>query len=257
MLKNTCFSSTASGLSDQSATFPLYEEKQKSTLFLSKPVEEHSQTNSSQRNWSIFAVASFLVSVPVFVQAPLVRQLPLLSLVMTIGWVWLSFKLLQKKKTLIWGDLLLGFSLSWLAGSIYWGWLRGEPYYHLPVEAIGLPFALWGWWRGKGMVGNLFYLGSLFGTALTDVYFYLTSLIPYWREVMTVEPALATSVLQRALLQVQNPWGIGWAVALIATLLGVGLWALSREKIHWWAFSGAVLSTILVDSLFWLVAYVS
>ncbi|MGB7441051.1 MAG: DUF3120 domain-containing protein [Coleofasciculaceae cyanobacterium] len=257
MLKNTWFSSTAPGLSDQSGTFLLYEEQQKSTWSLTKPVEEHSSTKSNQGNWSVFAAASFLVSVPVFFQAPLVRQLPFLSLVMTFGWVWLSLRLSKDEKTLIWGDLLLGFSLSWLAGTIYWGWLRWEPYYHLPVEAIGLPLALWGLWRGKGMVGNLFYLGSLFGTVLTDVYFYLTSLIPYWREVMTVEPAQATFVLQRALIQVENPWGVGWALVLVGTLLSVGLWALSRRKTHWLAFSGAVLSTILVDSLFWLVAYVS
>lgn len=257
MLKNTWFSSTSSGLPDQSSTFLIYEEQPKSTWSVTKPTEEHIQTNNRQGNWSVLAAASFLVSVPVFFQAPLVRQLPLLSLVMTLGWVWLSLRLSKQKRTLIWGDLLLGFSLSWLAGSIYWGWLRWEPYYHLPVEAIGLPFALWGWWRGKGMIGNLFYLGSLFGTVLTDVYFYLTSLIPYWREVMSVDPAQATSVLKRALIQVQNPWGVSWALVLVGTLLSVGLWALSRRKMHWWAFSGAVLSTILVDSLFWLVAYAS
>ncbi|NEQ24822.1 MAG: DUF3120 domain-containing protein, partial [Microcoleus sp. SIO2G3] len=38
----------------------------------------------------MFAAASFLVSVPVFAQAPLVRQLPLLSLVMTLVWVGLG-----------------------------------------------------------------------------------------------------------------------------------------------------------------------
>jgi hypothetical protein len=202
----------------------------------------------------VFGAAAFLVSVPVFLQAPLVRQLPLLSLVMTVGWVWLGLWLFRRKTTHLWGDLLLGFSWSWLAGSIYWGWLRWEPLIHLPVEAIGLPFALWSLRRGWGKVGNLFYLGSLFGTALTDVYFYLTDLIPHWRQLMRVEPELAIPIFQSAIAQVQTPWGITSAVVLMATLLIVGIWSLTKGQLHWWAFSGAVLSTILVDSLFWVAA---
>lgn len=205
-------------------------------------------------HWLMLAAASFLVSVPVFVQAPLVRQLPLLSLVMTPLWVWLGLILLKRESTQIWGDLLLGFSWSWLAGSIYWGWLRWEPLIHLPVEAIGLPFALWGLSRGWGKIGNLFYLGSLFGTALTDVYFYVVDLIPHWRQVMRVEPELARPIFQNALSQVQTPWGISWVIALMGTLLIVGLWGLGKKQLGWWAFSGAVLSTILVDSLFWVAA---
>lgn len=202
----------------------------------------------------LFGAAAFLVSVPVFLQAPLVRQLPLLSLVMTLGWVWLGLWLFKRKTTHLWGDLLLGFSWSWLAGSIYWGWLRWEPLIHLPVEAIGLPFAVWSLRRGWGKVGNLFYLGSLFGTVLTDVYFYLTDLIPHWRQLMRVDPELAIPIFQSAIAQVQTPWGITLAVVLIATLLIVGIWSLAKGQLHWWAFSGAVLSTILVDSLFWVAA---
>ena len=208
----------------------------------------------NRQSWLVFGAACFLVSVPVFAQAPLVRQLPLLSLVMTLGWVWLGLMLLRKESTFVWGDLLLGFSWSWLAGSIYWGWLRWEPLIHLPVEAIGLPFALWGLSRGWGKVGNLFYLGSLFGTALTDVYFYVADLIPHWRQVMRVEPELARPIFQNALAQVQTPWGISWVIALMGTLLIVGLWGLGKKHLGWWAFSGAVLSTILVDSLFWVAA---
>ncbi|AOX04303.1 hypothetical protein BJP34_14220 [Moorena producens PAL-8-15-08-1] len=209
---------------------------------------------SNPQGWLLFAAASFLVSVPVFFQAPLVRLLPLLSLAITLAWVWLGVKLLQRPSTQVWGDLLLGFSWSWLAGSLYWGWLRTEPLWHLPVEAIGLPFALWGLWRGWGKVGNLFYLGSLFGTAMTDIYFYLTNLITYWRQVMVVEPVLAKPIFQNAIAQVQTPWGISWAVVLVATLGIVGLWSLTKEQPYWWTFSGAVLSTIVVDSLFWLAA---
>lgn len=227
---------------------PGYSDSEK--IFISQDI----QATATRQHWLVLAAACFLVSVPVFVQAPLVRQLPLLSLVMTLGWLWLGLMLLKRQSTQVWGDLILGFSWSWLAGSIYWGWLRWEPLIHLPVEAIGLPFALWGLSRGWGKIGNLFYLGSLFGTALTDVYFYIANLIPHWRQVMRVDPELARPIFQNALAQVQTPWGISWVIALMGTLLIVGLWGLGKKQLGWWAFSGAVLSTILVDSLFWVAA---
>ncbi|WP_407895993.1 DUF3120 domain-containing protein [Scytonema sp. NUACC26] len=203
---------------------------------------------------SVFAAAVFLVSVPVFIEAPLVRMLPWLSLALTGGWVWLSLKLMSRSATYVWGDLLLGFSWSWLAGSIYWGWLRWEPLWHLPVESIGLPFALWCLSRNWGKVGNFFYLGSLFGTVLTDVYFYLVDLIPFWRQIMQVEPTDVSLILQSAVAQVKTPWGQVWAIALALVLLSVGVLPLPQKQRHWYAFSGAVLSTILVDCLFLVAA---
>jgi hypothetical protein len=208
----------------------------------------------SNRQWLILAAAGFLVTVPVFIQAPLVRLFPVASLLSTFAWLALSLALMFRPKTEIWGDLLLGFTGSWLAGSIYWGWLRWEPFLHLPVESIGVPFAVWCLMRSWGKVGSYFYLGSLFGTAVTDLYFYLTGLIGYWRELMKVEPELAMPIFQSAIVQIANPWGVGCAVVLIITLLGVGLIHLRFKDLHWWAFSGAVLSTLLVDGLFWVVA---
>ncbi|MDB9314516.1 DUF3120 domain-containing protein [Spirulina sp. CS-785/01] len=202
--------------------------------------------------WLVFGGAAFLVSVPVFVQAPLVRFAPGVSLVLTLGWFLGAWWLYRRSRFTRWGDILLGFSWSWLAGSIYWGWFRQEPLVHLPIEAIALPLALWGIKRGWGKIGNFFYLGSLLGTAITDIYFYLTGLIPYWREVMTVDPDVANVILQNATTQVQNPWGISCAVWLVSVLLTVGLWSLQKRQTHWWAFGGAVLSTIFVDGLFWL-----
>lgn len=204
--------------------------------------------------WQIFFAASFLVSVPVFLQAPLVRLFPWVSFWLTGGWVVLGWLLYRRPQTRLWGDIILGFSWSWLAGSIYWGWLRWEPLIHIPVESIGVPFAIWCLWRGWGLVGNYFYLGSLLGTAITDLFFYLTDLIPYWRKLMTVEPALATPIFREALAQIQTPWGISWAVVLVNFLLAISFWALQKYRLHWWAFAGAVLSTILVDSLFWIAA---
>ncbi|MBD2355771.1 DUF3120 domain-containing protein [Tolypothrix sp. FACHB-123] len=204
--------------------------------------------------WLVLAAAVFLVSVPVFIEAPLVRSLPSLSLAMTGFWVWLSFTLMSRSATYLWGDLLLGFSWSWLAGAIYWGWLRWEPLWHLPVESIGLPFACWCLARNWNKVGSWFYLGSLFGTVLTDVYFYVVDLMPYWRQIMRVEPEEVSEILQTALMQVQTPWGQTWAVILALLLLSLGIVPLFNQQRHWYAFGGAVLSTILVDSLFLLAA---
>ncbi|MBW4464696.1 MAG: DUF3120 domain-containing protein [Pegethrix bostrychoides GSE-TBD4-15B] len=205
--------------------------------------------------WQIFAAAACLVCLPVFVQAPLVRLWPWFSLCSTLPLVWLSLRLKRHPMQSLWGDLLLGFSWTWLAGSIYWGWLRSEPLVHLPVEAIGLPFAIVDLYRGQNRLGNWFYLGSLFGTAMTDLYFYWVNLIPYWRQVMQVEPSLALSVLHDAVKLVQTPWGLGSAAVLLGVLLTVGLWPLrSSNQLSAWAFSGAVLSTIVVDGLFWLGA---
>jgi Protein of unknown function (DUF3120) len=202
----------------------------------------------------IFSASVFLVTVPVFIEAPLVRALPWISVGLTGFWIWLSLFLMSRKHTYVWGDLLFGFSWSWLTGSIYWGWFRWEPLWHLPIEAIALPFAVWCLCQGWGKVGNWFYLGSLFGTVLTDVYFYLTNLMPYWRQIMKVEAEIVPSILKAALVQVQTPLGQLWALILGVLLLSVGFLPLARQQNHWYAFGGAVFSTILVDTLFLLAA---
>lgn len=204
--------------------------------------------------WLLLASAGFLVSVPVFLQAPLVRLFPWLSLVLTVGWLGLSLHLKSRPRTQIWGDLLLGFTWTWLAGSIYWGWLRWEPLWHLPIEAIGLPFAVAGLLQGRNRIGHWFYLGSLLGTAITDIYFYLVNLIPYWRQLMLAEPSLIRSIFQDAVVQVQTPWGVSCAAVLAVFLMLAGCLPLRSQQLHFWTFGGAVLSTIVVDGLFWLAA---
>lgn len=206
------------------------------------------------RNLLIFGAAVFLVSVPVFFEAPLVRSLPLLCLLLTSAWVWASISLSKNPKTQHWGELLTGFTWTWLAGSLYWGWMRWEPTLHLPIEAIGLPIALWGLRQNWCRLGNFFYLGSLLGTAITDLYFYLTDLIPYWRRLMQVEPEAVRPIFQDALMQMYTPSGIFWVITLASLLLGIGILSLRVKTSHWVAFGGAVLSTILVDSFFWLAA---
>lgn len=212
------------------------------------------ERQSPPRNLLIFGAAVFLVSIPVFFEAPLVRSLPLLCLLLTSGWVWLSIALSRQPKTQHWGELLTGFTWTWLAGSLYWGWMRWEPTLHLPIEAIGLPIALWGLRQNWCKLGNFFYLGSLFGTAITDIYFYLTDLIPHWRRLMQVQPEAVRPIFQDALTQIYTPNGIFWVITLASLLLTIGLLSLQAKTPHWVAFGGAVLSTILVDSLFWIAA---
>lgn len=199
---------------------------------------------------SALLAAAFLVSVPVFIQAPLVRLQPWVSLLITLVWLLGGLQMLRQPAFKFWGDLAIGFSWTWLAGSLYWGWLRENPYVHLPVEAIGLPIVLILISQNRLKVGSYFYLGSLLGTAITDLYFYWVDLIPYWQQVMQVETTAVGSVLQAALQQIQNPIAAIRALWLLSLLVAIGLSGIRSTTAHWWAFAGAVLSTILVDTLF-------
>lgn len=200
------------------------------------------------------AASAFLVAVPVFVQAPLVRVFPAFSLLLTALWLFTGWKLLQNPETELWGDLTVGFSWTWFAGAVYWGWFRWDPYVHLPIEALGLPVVLILLRYGKAKIGNYFYLGSLLGTAITDLYFYCVGLIPYWKALMMSPPAEAGSILHSALLRMETYQGVGCAIVLLSLLILLGTVPLRSPDAKWWAFSGAVLSTILVDSLFFVAA---
>lgn len=208
----------------------------------------------TRQQWAFWGAAVFLVSVPVFFQAPLVRAYPLLSLILTPAWLALGRTLQTEATSKRWGDLIVGFTWTWLAGSLYWGWLRHEPLLHLPVEAIGLPFALICLIKRRNRIGNWFYIGSLFGTCMTDLYFYIVDLIPHWRQLMQVDISLAKPIFQDAVMQIETPWGMGWAAVLVLVLVLVGFLPLRLPQLHWRVFSGAVLSTVLVDGLFWIAA---
>ncbi len=213
----------------------------------------------SRQHWWLFGASVLLVTLPVFVQAPLVRQWPSFSLFASLGWIGLGSYLRTRPRTHLWGDLLIGFALAWFAGSIYWGWFRWTPLLHIPIEAIALPLAIWAWQASWCRVGMGFYLGSLLGTAITDLYFYIVDLFPFWRSLLKIDQAQALTVLQAALIQVQTPWGSGWAMALIAALCLIGILPLLTNRseardLPRWVFSGAVLGTLMVDSLFLLVA---
>jgi Protein of unknown function (DUF3120) len=215
-------------------------------------------TASFLQNWQVWIASVFLVSVPVFLEAPLVRHAPWLSLICTVGWLAIAKHLQTESKTQMWGSLIWGFSLTWLCGSLYWGWLRWEPAYHVPVEALALPWAIWATRQDSHRVGGLFYLGSLFGTAITDLYFYIAHLFPNWKALMQVESnvSLAQPILKNALTLVETPWGMTWACILAALLLITGNKAMRSPSLGYWAFGGAVLGTILVDLLFFSVAVI-
>ena len=203
-----------------------------------------------QSPWIGATLGILLVSVPVFFEAPLVRTVPWMSVALTGLWLWGSVRLSRHPQTEFFGDLLLGLSWSWLAGAIYWGWFRWEPLWHLPIESIGLPIALWGLHRGWGKVGHCFYLGSLLGTAITDLYFYRLNLMPYWRQLMVSPPAQSLSIVQAGFAQVQTREGAVTAIVAASGLLILAWQAWRSPQRHHWVFSGALLGTLLVDSLF-------
>ncbi len=223
---------------------------QKSRFGLTQKIASVFSTTHSKA----LGAAAFLVAVPVFVQAPLVRAVPAFSLLLTAVWLFAGWRLLKKPETQLWGDLTIGFSWTWLAGAVYWGWFRWDPYVHLPIEALGLPIVLILLYYGKAKIGNYFYLGSLLGTAITDIYFYCVGLIPYWKALMVRPPAEAGSILHSALLRMETYQGVGCAIVLLSLLILLGTVPLRFQNAKWWAFSGAVLSTILVDSLFFVAA---
>ncbi len=215
-------------------------------------------TSSLSQHWRVWLASLFLVSVPVFFEAPLVRYAPWLSLICTFGWLAIAKQLQVEPKFKLWGSLIWGFSLTWLCGSLYWGWLRWEPAYHVPVEALALPWAIWAIRDDSHRVGGWFYIGSLLGTAITDLYFYIADLFPSWKALMQVESniSLAQPILKNALTLVETPWGMTWACVLAAFLLIIGNKAMRSQHLGHWAFGGAVLGTIFVDLLFFIVAII-
>jgi hypothetical protein len=178
-------------------------------------------------------------------------------LALTVLWVLVGYGLYSQPQRQHWGELFFGFSLSWAAGAIYWGWWRWEPLWHLPIESLGLPIVFYLLWKRVGFVASFFYLGSLLGTAATDAYIYGADLVEYWRQLMVVKPELAMPLVQGAIAKVQTLQGTAWAVIVVSLLLSLGILCLGRKHNHWYAFSGAVLTTILVDSLFLVVATIT
>ena len=216
--------------------------------FLSRPI--------SLRLWS-----SFLVILPIFVQAPWVRLEPISALCFTFVIILGAFVLNQKEsnKWFIVSSLLLGVSGSWLGGCLFWGWLSPFPILHIPVEAVVLPLALIGLgtnWK----IGSSFYISSLFGTAITDITIFLIGIMDQWRNVITADSETAPLILKEtseSLIHIKS-LSIIVFVALI-------LWFISKEIFDFATInttSGKALlvssyviqTTLIVDGIFIVLA---
>ena len=197
-----------------------------------------------------------MVVLPVFLQAPWVRLHPFSAAVFTTllvaAGVVLGSSADQKRNAL--GQMLVGFSGSWLAGCVFWGWLRAHPVLHLPVEAFALPLAMTGL-TGRWRLACSFYLSSLIGTACTDLMVAITGVMRYWPSVVSAPFDEAPALLHDAGLQLLHPLpmlGLGIAAVLIIAL-GQRLRAAGES----WEMAGAVLvTTVWVDGLFLLTALV-
>ena len=204
-----------------------------------------------------------MVVLPVFLQAPWVRLHPFSATLFTAVLVAIGVVLNRSdnQQKADFGSLIVGFSGSWLAGCVFWGWLRAHPVLHLPVEAFALPLALAGFgtrWR----LASAFYLSSLVGTAFTDLMMAVTGVMRFWPGVVTASLDTAPQLLHEAGLHLLHPLpltALGLAASFIIWLAGT----LSKRESAVFksndtlSMSAAVLMTTLwVDGLFLLAAVV-
>ncbi len=145
--------------------------------------------------------------------------------------------------------------MSWFAGALYWGWLRWEPGLHIPIESIAVPIALLGLWGRWMVVGSCFYLGSLLGTMMTDIYFYSIGVMSYWRPILESAPQDVRDLLGQALLRTWTIPSVCSGLLILGLLTGSAGLALRQGKVQWFGFAGAVLGTVLVDCLFVAAAF--
>jgi hypothetical protein len=205
-------------------------------------------------SWVLPAVAALLTLGPVFVQAPLVRLVPMASALCTVPLLLVALACARHpdpdRQQL--GLLLVGFAGSWLGGSLFWGWCREHPVLHLPIEAFALPLAVGGL-RTRWRIGAAFYLASLFGTALTDAMIALTGLMPLWPPVVQAAPDAAAGLLQQAALALLHPVPL-LALALTGAWIGQIAWRLQTGDTAAKVAAATLASTLLVDGLFFGVA---
>ena len=211
---------------------------------------------SSSSLWALPLAGALLVALPVFLQAPWVRLAPFSAAVFTAALL-LAGVVLAQRRSAAWstaGVLLVGFSGSWLAGCLFWGWLRLHPLVHLPVEAFALPLALAGLtgpWRRAGQ----FYLGALAGTAATDGAIALCGLMPLWPAVLAAGPGEAAPLLAEAAARVLEPSHL-LTVASIAGVMLAAAALLWRRGPGGRLVAACLLSTLAIDGLFLLLALV-
>ena len=200
-----------------------------------------------------------MVVLPVFLQAPWVRLDPFSATLFTAVLIAAGLVLHQSRSqtTSDLGSLLVGFSGSWLAGCVFWGWLRAHPVLHLPVEAFAVPIALGGL-QGRWRLAATFYLSSLVGTACTDLAMAATGVMQFWPAVVTASLDQAPLLLHQAGLHLLQPLPLfTLATAAVLVLLAGRRLNLNDNgsDVDAAAMASAVLTTTLwVDGLFLLSA---
>lgn len=208
----------------------------------------------TQGRLSLALIAALLVTVPVFVQAPWVRLAPMGAALFTVPLAVLGVLLEQRCRGPLreLGVLIVGFSGSWLGGSLFWGWCRPHPLWHLPIEAFALPLALAGL-SSRWRLAACFYLASLVGTALTDGVMALTGVMAFWPQIVTAPLHEAPLLLQSAAAAVLQP------LPLAIILLSGGLLLWSCQEL--WNRGGiarvaasTLATTLAVDGLFLIAA---
>ncbi len=207
-------------------------------------------THAGVAVWQLSLAAAFLVTVPVFLQAPWVRVAPAAALLFTAPLLALGI-LLERHHQPSWsalGVLLVGFSGSWLAGCLFWGWLRLYPIWHLPIEAFALPLAVAGL-GGRWRLAGAFYLASLLGTAATDGVMALTGVMPLWPRVVAASLREAGPLLQQAAQMVIHPLPL-LTIGLAASLLILICRQLWQRGGIWRVSAAALATTLAVDGLF-------
>jgi hypothetical protein len=196
------------------------------------------------------ALAAFLTLGPVFLQAPLVRLAPMAAAACTVPLLLIALALAFHRDSARHplGVLLVGFAGSWLGGSLYWGWFREFPVWHLPIEGFALALGLGGL-QTRWRLGAWFYLASLLGTAVTDGLIAVTGLMPLWPPVVQAAPEAAAALLQQAAQTLLHP----------LPLIAMGLaswWILQLARLLWQGdaakrvAAAALACTLLVDGLF-------
>ena len=204
--------------------------------------------------WQLEVISGLLVTLPVFLQAPWVRQAPFSAALFTavLFCIGLALEHQSHPRAKHLGALVVGFCGSWLAGCLFWGWFRCHPVLHLPIEAIALPLALGGL-GGRWRLACGFYLGSLVGTAATDLAIAATGVMPLWPQVVQAGPAQAANLLQQAAQQVLQPAPLLVVVLSAAALLQLCRW-LWQQGPTARVFAAALATTLTVDGLFLLAA---
>ncbi|MEB3255380.1 MAG: DUF3120 domain-containing protein [Synechococcaceae cyanobacterium] len=204
---------------------------------------------------NLSVLASFLVAVPVFVQAPWVRLAPMAAALFTIPLLALGVVLEQRAegRPRQLGVLLVGFAGSWLGGSLFWGWCRLHPLWHLPVEAFALPLAVAGL-GGRWRLAAGFYLASLLGTAATDGVMALSGIMEFWPAVLAAPPSEAPALLQDAAVAVLRPAPLALTLVAGLLLIQLGRWLWRRGDETSQVAGATLITTLAVDAVFLLAA---